>query len=152
MITIPGTPSNHATMYLMTISPPSGVVSRSNMRLLCPTPVQDARASGDSPTCRESGRTLVGRGADTSLLRSIGGLRPRPESSTGGSSRRGSLPGSSSVHTNRFSTRSFASRRVRSRSRERGMCSVETMRSTPTDGVVEWGLVVRRSSFFGAHR
>jgi hypothetical protein len=28
MITIPGTPSNHATMYLMMISPPSGVVSR----------------------------------------------------------------------------------------------------------------------------
>jgi len=58
MITIPGTPSNHATMYLMTISPPSGVVSRSNMRLLCPTPVQDAGASGDSPTCPASGRTL----------------------------------------------------------------------------------------------
>jgi len=60
MITIPGTPSNHATMYLMMISPPSGVASRSNMRLPCPTPVHDVRASGDSPTCAAM-RKNIGR-------------------------------------------------------------------------------------------
>jgi hypothetical protein len=53
MITIPGTPSNHANMYLMSYSflpaPADEEKAMCASRLV--TPVPDIRASGDFPTC-----------------------------------------------------------------------------------------------------